>query len=578
MGWTSRDADRAGYRTFARELARRATAAAGRRWLFVPEDQLSDRIGPLSREDAGALGIVLVESRWKASRRPYHKQKLALVIANLRHFALEQAERGVAVRYVLADQPYRTVLDNLLKDTGSLTMMEAAERELRADLDSLVRAGRLHVVPHEGWLTTSGQFLRGAGDRPPWRMDGFYRTIRRETGLLMKGKKPVGGKFSYDVENRRSWAGEPPAPQAPAFKADAVTEEVGELIGRRFTHHPGDLDLATVPATTRDAATLWRWAKRHCLPLFGPFEDAMSRESRGLFHTRISALLNLHRLLPRQVVSDAAELDIPLASKEGFIRQVLGWREFVRHVHQQTDGFRRLPGMKPRTATNPGDGGYERWARRAWKSRSRRGDPDGGASPSVLGSRRQLPPAYWGTPSGLSCLDRVVADVWAEGYSHHITRLMVLSNLATLLDIAPRELTDWFWVAYTDAYDWVVEPNVLGMGTFAAGDLMTTKPYVSGAAYINRMGDYCGSCAFKPDQNCPITSLYWAFLDRHYHELKDNPRLRLPLQSLRRRSADQCRRDAKIFDKVSAGLKNSHRLAPDSFEDETRPVTKRKKK
>ncbi len=574
-GWTARDADRAGYRTFARELAERAPDPEGRRWLFVPEDQLSEEIGPLSREDPRALGIVLIESGWKASRRPYHKQKLALVIANLRQFALEQAERGVDVRYVITDEPYRSVLDTVAAETGTMTMMEPAERELRADLGALIQLGRLHVLPHEGWLTTSEQFLQGAGERPPWRMDGFYRRVRRETGLLMKGDKPVGGKFSFDVENRKAWPGEPHAPRVPTFSADAISEEVGELIAQRFAHHPGEVDLATVPSTRRDAEALWRWAKKHCLPLFGPFEDAMSRESRNLFHTRISGLVNLHRLLPRQVVHDAADLDIPLASKEGFIRQVLGWREFVRHVHVHTDGFRRLPDMKPRTVARPGDGGYRSWAGRAWKSVRRRGDPDGGASPSFLNSRRGLPPAYWGTPSGLSCLDHVVADVWAEGYSHHITRLMVLSNLATLLDLSPRDLTDWFWVAYTDAHDWVVEPNVIGMGTFAAGDLMTTKPYVSGAAYINRMSDYCGSCAFKPDQNCPITSLYWAFLDRHYHELKDNPRLRLPLQSLRRRSALQCGRDARVFATVSATLKAGRLLTPDLL---NKPATAKNKK
>ncbi len=577
-GWTARDAERTGYRTFARELGARAVNSSERRWLFVPEDQLSQEIGPLSREDPEALGIVLIESGWKAARRPYHKQKLALVTANQRQFALEQAERGVAVRYVLADEPYRSVLDKVVEETGSMTMMEPAERELRADLDALIQSGRVHVIPHEGWLTTSEQFRQGAGDCPPWRMDGFYRTIRRETGLLMNGDKPVGGKFSFDVENRKSWTGKPSAPTVPSFSADAISEEVGELIAHRHKHHPGEMDLAAVPSTRRDAEALWRWAQEHCLPLFGPFEDAMSRESRGLFHTRISALMNLHRLLPRRVVRDAANLDIPLASKEGFIRQVLGWREFVRHVHQQTDGFRRLPGTKPRTMSKPGDAGYRPWAGQAWKSIRRRGDPDGGASPSFLNSRRTLPPAYWGTPSGLSCLDHVVADVWAEGYSHHITRLMVLSNLATLLDVSPRDLTDWFWVAYTDAYDWVVEPNVLGMGTYAAGDLMTTKPYISGAAYINRMSDYCGSCAFKPDQDCPITSLYWAFLDRHYHELKNNPRLRLPLQALRGRSAEKCRRDAKVFDKVSAALKDGRSVAPDLFEDRTTPKKKRKKK
>jgi deoxyribodipyrimidine photolyase-related protein len=220
------------------------------------------------------------------------------------------------------------------------------------------------------------------------------------------------------------------------------------------------------------------------------------------------------------VVDEAAALDIPLASREGFIRQVLGWREFVRHVHEVTDGFRAVP-------------------------------------PGPLQAARPLPPAFWGTRSGLACLDHVVADVWREGWSHHITRLMVLSNLATLLDVSPRELTDWFWVAYVDAFDWVVEPNVLGMGTYAVGGVMTTKPYVSGAAYIDRMSDYCRHCAFDPKRTCPVTRLYWAFLARHESALAGNVRMAMPLRSLGRRRAaeraDDRRTVEHVFDTLSRG-------------------------
>ena len=190
--------------------------------------------------------------------------------------------------------------------------------------------------------------------------------------------------------------------------------------------------------------------------------------------------------------------------------------------------------------------------------------------PSVLGASGPLPPVFWGSPSGLACLDRVVGDVWAEGYSHHITRLMVLANLATLLDVSPRELTDWFWVAYTDAYDWVVEPNVLGMGTYAVGDLMTTKPYVSGAAYIARMSDYCESCAFDPATTCPITRLYWAFLARHEVRLRDNPRLRLPLQALRKRPVARREEDARTFQHVRTTLAAGRTLSVKAA-DQARP-------
>jgi deoxyribodipyrimidine photolyase-related protein len=322
---------------------------------------------------------------------------------------------------------------------------------------------------------------------------------------------------------------------------------VGKLIERKFPHHPGRLNLDTLPATLSDTEALWSWAKQYCLPTFGPYEDAMSLESKGLFHTRISALLNIHRLLPSRVIHDIITMEIPLASKEGFIRQVLGWREFMNHIHLATDGFRKLPLSSPAVSKSPGDGGYGLWSGKTWKSKRAVPKLDGGAMPSALGDDTPLPPAFWGEKSGLHCLDHVVSTVWEEGYSHHITRLMILSNLATLLDVRPRELTDWFWIAYTDAYDWVVESNVLGMGTFALGGLMTTKPYVSGAAYINRMSDYCSACAFNPKTNCPITPLYWAFLSRHRENLKDNPRLRMPYVSLKKRSEDTRGKDHATF-------------------------------
>lgn len=494
-----------------------------RRWLFVPYDQLSGALGPLAREEPRELGIVLVESPWKASRRPYHQQKLALVLANLRHFALEQAARGVAVRHVVHDGPYREALERVVSETGSMRVMRPAERELREDVAPLFRSGALEEIPHEGWLTSKALFDDAFPDGPPFRMDAFYRRARRETGLLMKLGKPEGGKWSHDAANRKPWKGEPPAPDPPAFPVDPIKEEVASLVKTRFAKHPGRLDPAALPATSKDAERLWSWAKRACLPHFGPHEDAMSVRSTGLFHTRISPLVNLLRLLPRRVVTEVSSMDAPIPSREGFVRQVLGWREFVRHVHEATDGFRELP------------------------------LPDGAPLPLV----------YWGgSPSGLACLDRVVEDVWREGWSHHITRLMVLSNLASLLDLSPRELTDWFWVAYADAYDWVVEPNVLGMGTYALGELMTTKPYVSGAAYIHRMSDYCAGCAFDPKKDCPITPLYWAYLARHAKALDGNPRMGLPLRSLAKRAPSRRREDARVYEEVRRALAAGETIEP----------------
>lgn len=519
-----------------------------RRWVYVPYDQLTDAVGPLSELSPRELGIVMVESPRKAGQRPYHQQKLALVLANGRHFALEQARRGVAVEHVVAKGSYADALRAVAARRGQLCMMEAAERELRVELQPLVSDGLLEVRPHAGWLTDVADFdPKGKG--PPWRMDTFYRRVRKRTGLMLDERgKPAGGKWSHDADNRKSWRGDPPAPAPPTFEPDEITEEVGALIERQFGHHPGTLDLTTLPATAQDAKTQWSWAQEHCMEHFGPYEDAMSVASRTIFHTRTSALINLHRLLPRAVVDDVARANLPLSSQEGFIRQVLGWREFVRHVHRATDGFRSVAP----TLEVPGDGGFESWAGWPWPRAAAL--VDGGADPSLPGARVQVPPAFWGVRSGMACLDTVVEGVWREGYGHHITRLMILANLATLLDVSARSLTDWFWAAYTDAYDWVVEPNVLGMGTFAAGDVMTTKPYVSGSAYIDKMSDYCRGCAFKPKTTCPVTSLYWAFLARHEAELSGNHRLALVMGSLRKRSESQKRRDAATFEAVREAL------------------------
>ncbi len=537
---------------------------AERRWVFVPYDQLNDELGTLSARAPSELGIVLVESLWKPRRRPYHKQKLALILANQRHFALEQAARGVAVEYVATALDYGAALREVAEERGPLEVMRPAEYELRALLAPLVDEGLLVEREHDGWLTTDEDFAAAGPEAGPWRMDAFYRAVRRRTGVLMDDGEPVGGKFSFDAENRERWDGEPPAPEVPRFEADDVTREVGRWVEERFADHPGRVDLSRLPATADDARALRGWAVEACLESFGPYEDAMSVRSGTLFHTRLSPLLNLHRVLASDVVQDALEADVPINSKEGFVRQVLGWREFVRHVHERTDGFRTLPGVE--VSAVPGDAGWSGTSDAGTSGRDESNpDIDGGASPSVLASDRPLPMAYWGTPSGLYCLDTVVDQVLEEGWTHHIPRLMVLSNLATLLDVSPRELTDWFWVAFIDAFDWVVEPNVLAMGTFGTGELMTTKPYVSGANYIHKMSDYCGPCGFHPKKSCPITSLYWAFLERHRDRLEETGRMGIPLSGLRRRAPERREKDRAVFQRVWESLREGAALTPGDF-------------
>lgn len=569
---------------FLTALARAARARrddlAPRRWLLVLPDQLTHEVGPLARWEPRSTGIVLVESGEWLRRRPYHRQKIAAILLHQRSFAMEASARGVAVRYVQTDLALSAAIEALLDGSavgpalrpdapawptvrGPLVVMEPAEREVRTELAPLVARGALEVVPNETWLTTDEDF-RAAGDPDGerFRMDRFYRQVRRRTGILMEGDEPVGGQYSFDHENRKPWRGEPEAVRPPRFRRTPFRDEVEAEIHVRFSRHPGTLDIGAMPATAADVRRLWSWARTSCLPHFGPYEDAMSSQSRGLFHTRISPILNLGRILPRTLVADAAAAPIPIASKEGFVRQVLGWREFVRHVHRATDGFRRWHGPGDGVAAAPGDGGFRAWRAEAWTDRPAPEGVDGGATPNALEARMPLPQAYWGRRSGLACLDRVVADVWAEGWSHHITRLMVLSNIATLLGVSPRELTDWFWVAYADAYDWVVEPNVLAMGTFAVGDLMTTKPYVAGASYIDSMSDSCAECVFRPDVDCPLTSLYWHFLERNGERLAGNERMAVVLAASRKRPPAKRRRDAEVFLHVRDVLVRGERLTP----------------
>lgn len=535
---------------FEGELAERARArkggagAANQRFLVLP-DQLNLGIGPWESAEPGRSVIVLVESGEWLSRRPYHRQRLAWIILSQRAFAIEAAEAGFEVVYLRGDGPMVDLLRSL-PDGPPLAGMEPAEREMRAEFAPLVADGRVRFAAHDGFLTTAADLVRGETSEG-WRMDRFYQGVRQRTGILMERGKPIGGKYSFDADNRKRWDGSPTAPTPPSFAGSLLREEVVQEIESRFSAHPGVLDIDAIPASRAEIDRFWSWAKKACLPNFGPYEDAMSRKSRGVFHTRISALMNLHRLLPRQVVDEVAALELPISSKEGFIRQVLGWREFVYQVHRATDGFRNGCAEGEEPLAFVGDAGYSRWSGKAWVPKAPApAGIDGGARPNRLSADVPLPTAWWGVPSGLACLDHVVGDVWQEGWSHHITRLMVLSNLATLTSVSPRELCDWFWIGYIDAWDWVVEPNVLAMGSYGF-DRMTTKPYVSGSAYLEKMGDSCASCRFTPGKDCPIGPLYWAFLARNDAVLGDNPRMKLPMASARARSDQQKAADQRAF-------------------------------
>lgn len=531
----------------------KATDLQNRRWIYVPYDRYTDRTGPLNEQPAQNTGIVIVESTAKALRRPYHKKKLVVLISNMRHFALEQAARGVSVLYHFSPESHGTALRNLQRERKlpPLICMTPAERELRLDLTQAIEQGlKLEFVEDTTWASQTADFTTVYGNYKPGKayvMDRFYRHMRQQTGILMRSGKPVGGKFSFDAENRNPYKGEVPTPRFPEFAPDEITQEVIALVEDTYAHHFGSTAGFNLPCSQADADSFWSFFLEHALEHFGRFEDAMRDDELQLFHSKTSVLLNLGRLLAidliRDVAAAAEEGTAPMASAEGFIRQLLGWREFMRHLHEQTDGYRLLAGHVPQEKSKrPQEASPDQSAEAAHAYPTN--DAYAGARPSALGASLPLPAVYWGAKSGLHCMDTVVAQVIAEGWSHHITRLMVLSNLATLCGFSPRELTDWFWFAYVDAYDWVVETNVLGMATYADGGLTATKPYVSGAAYINRMSNFCGHCQYDPKKStgngsCPFTALYWTFLERNQAVLGQNFRLQMPYTTLRRKQPEE---------------------------------------
>ena len=353
----------------------------------------------------------------------------------------------------------------------------------------------------------------------------------------MDGKAPAGGKYSFDSENRMSWKGQPIAPEDPRFEVTDLDREVEELVNSTFSDNPGKIDLSKAPTNDTQALEALDFAMLQ-LPNFGPYEDAMSIHSKGLFHSRLASLVNIHRIMPAHLLKSVLRTPAPINSTEGFVRQLI-WREYVKHVHDITNGFESI--SVNRTSTDIRDA---MWYRGDYTDSS----SDVTQHPNHLTQENNLPISYWTSDSGLNCLDTVVNSVIEDGWTHHIPRLMVLGNIASLLDVNPRQLTDWFHAAFIDAYDWVVEPNVLGMGTFALGETMMTKPYVSGAAYINRMSDYCKGCQYDPKKNCPITNLYWDFISRHSESFIGNHRMSIPMRNSLRRDEDKKNIDRQTFE------------------------------
>ena len=483
---------------------RPAPGHAPSRWVIVFYDQLRPA-HPLLTGPAADTGVIYVETSAKPARRSYAKQKLVLLLSAMRHDAESRGLAGHPVLYHYSNQWYDAALTELREQFAvsrveALAPAEAETREAVASLDWL----QLH--PNSLFATDTALFERVFPRPGTRRLDSFYRAARMATGLLMDGRRPVGGAWSFDAENRKTWRGDPPVSARPVPIMDDITREVIDLVNRRYPDAPGTTDGFNWPVTAADAALAADAFFATRLASFGPYEDAIADTEPKLFHSTLSASINLGQLDPLALCQRAEAAyrlgAVPLASAEGFIRQILGWREFMRHVYDE---------------------------RRSMY-----------AETNALEAQLPLPAWYWGQASGMRCLDHTVRQVLATGYSHHITRLMVLCNVATLLGINPQALNEWFWTTYVDAYEWVVTPNVVGMGTYADGGVCATKPYISSGKYVHRMGpSICAGCQFNPAFTtgataCPLNHLYWDFLERQRDRLKSNVRMAVPLAALKR--------------------------------------------
>jgi deoxyribodipyrimidine photolyase-related protein len=497
---------------------------------MVLGDQLSRGLSSLSDLDPAHDVVLMAEVRDECTYVRHHKQKIVLVLSAMRHFAAALRAEGVRVAYVTLDDPANTqsLRGEFLRAVARFApaeavVTEAAEFRLTEDMRHWHELAGIAVDIRDDlrFLCRRQEFFTWARGKSQLRMEFFYRDMRRRTGLLMEGDAPTGGKWNYDPENRKALPNKTAVPQAPRFAPDAVTQEVMALVGREFGDHFGALDGFAWPVTADDAQAALRAFIRQRLPFFGDWQDAMKSGEWSLFHALISTSLNAGLLDPREICDAAAAAyakgHVPLNAAEGFIRQIIGWREFIRGIY-----WLHMPGYGARNA---------------------------------LGANRALPAFYWSGATRMNCLHQVITDTAANAYAHHIQRLMITGNFALLAGLHPDAVDEWYMIVYADAYEWVEMPNTRGMALFADGGVVGSKPYAASGAYINRMSDYCGRCAYDVkdavgENACPFNYLYWDFMARHHARLGGNNRLAMPMRTLEKMDPARVaamRQNAKIF-------------------------------
>ena len=487
--------------------------------IWVLGDQLNADQAALAGADPGDSRVLLVESRSVLAQRAYHRQKLVLVWSAMRHFAAELEQAGWAVDHRQADS-FAAALQGWIADHGirELRIMEPADRGFRAAIERLNLPVPLVWLPSTAFLWSRDDFAAWATGYRQLRMELFYREGRRRFGVLMEGEgrsaQPLGGQWNFDQENRKAPPKGLEGPPPLRFEPDAITRAVitcveeldGQRLGAGLPPLPGSLEPFHWGVTRRQALQVLEHFITTRLAGFGPYQDAMVSGQPTLWHALLSPYLNLGLLHPLEVIrrleSAGLEQGVPLAGLEGVIRQILGWREYTHGLYH-------------------------------WFGADYAGLNHFGATAALPAWLEQL------GGSGMRCMDTVLEEIRVSGYAHHIQRLMVLANYGLLAGLDPQALTAWFHRMFIDGFDWVMQTNVLGMGLFADGGRLASKPYAASGNYIRRMSTYCQGCRFDPKQRsgrqaCPFNSLYWDFLARHEAALRRNPRMGLVMKQLER--------------------------------------------
>jgi deoxyribodipyrimidine photolyase-related protein len=489
--------------------------------MLVLGDQLDGQSTALTGFDPDQDAIWMAEVDEESTHVPSAKQRTTLFLSAMRHFAQSLRDKKWPVTYSRIDDPGNTgslagELGRAIHDHAPRQLVMTAPGDWRV-LRQLRDTAESHALPLDirddnHFLSTVREFKAHAQGRKSLRLEYFYRELRRKHDILMEGNQPIGGQWNFDADNRGSFGKTGPGklPPPSRFEPDDITREVMALVNTRFAHHPGSLSQFGWPVTRTQALQVLADFIQYRLPQFGQYQDAMWEGEVWLYHSHLSSSLNLKLLHPTEVIAAAQDAfhsgHAPLAAVEGFVRQILGWREYVRGIY-----WTEMPGYLERNA---------------------------------MQAQADLPSFFWTGDTDMACLRDAIGQTLMHGYAHHIQRLMVTGLYALLFGVHPKQVHAWYLSVYVDAVEWVELPNTLGMSQYGDGGLMASKPYVASGKYIDRMSNHCKGCRFNPAESigeaaCPFTTLYWDYLDRHADTLAKNPRMLMQLKNLNRLSESQ---------------------------------------